>query len=65
MKNLEDAPNAKNTQASLTHVAESNQLSLMITTTLSDDEIWQRFKKAQQELNQLLKETKNENKHRN
>lgn len=58
---LECAQSAKNSQASLTHVAESNQLSLMTMTTLSDEEIWRRFKKAQKELNQLMKES-NENK---
>jgi hypothetical protein len=66
MKKSECAQNAKSGQAALIPVAESSQLQMAMTeTTLSDDEVWKRFKIAQNELNQLMKDVKNENKHRN
>jgi hypothetical protein len=63
MKKSECAQNAKSGQAALIPVAESSQLQMAMTeTNLTDDEIWRRFKKAQAELNQLIKEVKNEDK---
>lgn len=56
---LEDAPLVKSTAQPDMFAAETSQLNL------TNDEIWRRFKKAQQELNKLMKEAGNENKHRN
>lgn len=51
------APNAVSGQMNLIPAAESDE-STTTNRTMSDKEIWRRFRKAQQELNQLMKETK-------
>ena len=56
------AQSAENGQMSLTPAAESDQSAI---ATISNDEIWHRFKIAQNDLTKLIKEANNENKHRN
>lgn len=49
------APNAVSGQMNLIPVAESDE-STTTNQTMSAEEIWRGFRKAQQELNQLMKE---------